>query len=320
MVDGAGMTYAFRLGEELSAESTDAVRAYAVTTAVFDLPELWWEMRAPHIPTAVSDQVVLETRRLLDRASRWFLTNRPQPLAVGAETARFAATVRALRADLPQLLRGRERAGVEMKAAELRDAGVGEECAMRSAALMYGYGLLDVVELTELSERDREPREPREVAALYYGLSEHLGIDVALTSVSALERGDRWHALARLALRDDLYGSLRAITLDALREAPPGTSVEEAIAMWEKANASRLRAGAGRAARGGHGGPARPRDPVGDLPPAAGPRPLTPQLARTRGGEPCTPARMPRLRGWVVWLVSSHRSRCAGPTRTPTGT
>ncbi|GAA1275562.1 NAD-glutamate dehydrogenase [Pseudonocardia aurantiaca] len=240
MVDGAGMTYAFRLGEELSAASTDAVRAYAITTAVFDLPALWWEMRAPHIPTAVSDEVVLDTRRLLDRASRWFLTNRPQPLAVGAETARFAATVRALRADLPQLLRGRERAGVEMKAAELRDAGVGEECAMRSAVLMYGYSLLDVVELTELSERDREPREPREVAELYYGLSEHLGIDVALTSVSALERGDRWHALARLALRDDLYGSLRAITLDALREAPPGTPVEEAISMWEKANASRL--------------------------------------------------------------------------------
>ena len=40
--------------------------------------------------------------------------------------------------------------------------------------------------------------------------------------MSALERGDRWHALARLALRDDLYGSLRAITLDALREAAPG--------------------------------------------------------------------------------------------------
>jgi glutamate dehydrogenase len=78
------------------------------------------------------------------------------------------------------------------------------------------------------------------VAGLYYGLSEHLGIDRALTSVSALERGDRWHALARLGLRDDLYASLRAITLDALREAAPGTPVKDAIGMWEKANASRL--------------------------------------------------------------------------------
>ncbi|WP_433558507.1 NAD-glutamate dehydrogenase [Pseudonocardia xinjiangensis] len=240
MVDGAGMTYAFRLGEELSAGPADAARAYAVTTAVFDLPQLWEDVRDPRIPTAVSDQIVLETRRLLDRVSRWFLTNRPQPLAVGAETARFAATVRELRAELPTLLRGRELATVEKLSAELRSSGVDEGCAMRAGALMYGFGLLDVVELTELSERDREPREPREVAALYYGLSEHLGIDVALTSVSALERGDRWHALARLALRDDLYGSLRAITLDALREAAPGTPVDAAIVQWEKANASRL--------------------------------------------------------------------------------
>jgi glutamate dehydrogenase len=127
-----------------------------------------------------------------------------------------------------------------MRAAELRSAGIASELAMRNAVLIYGYGLLDVVELTELSERDREARKPEEVAALYFGLSEHLGIDSALTSVSALERGDRWHALARLALRDDLYASLRSITLDALREAGPGTSVEKAIALWEKANASRL--------------------------------------------------------------------------------
>jgi glutamate dehydrogenase len=240
MVDGAGMTYAFRLGEELAADATDAVRAYAVATAVFDLPALWAELRDPALSTAVADEIVLESRRLLDRASRWFLTNRPQPLAVGAEHARFAATIRELRGQLSGLLRGRELAVVQERTRELAAAGVGAACALRSGELMYGFGLLDVVELVELSERDREPREPREVAELYYALSEHLGVDLALTSVSALERGDRWHALARLALRDDLYGSLRAITLDALREAAPGTKVDDTIALWERANASRL--------------------------------------------------------------------------------
>ncbi len=240
MVDGAGLSYAFRLGEELSATAPDAVRAYAVTTAVFNLRALWAKLRDPAIPTAVSDAVALETRRLLDRASRWFLTNRPQPLAVGSAVTRFEATVRDLMPVLPELLRGRERQTVLDKAVALREAGVADPWALKAAALVYGYGLLDVVELVELSERDREPREPVEVAALYYGLSEHLGIDLALTSVSALERGDRWHALARLALRDDLYGSLRAITLDALREANPGTPVDDAIGQWEKANASRL--------------------------------------------------------------------------------
>jgi len=240
MVDGGGITYAFRLGEELSAGAADAVRAYTVATVVFDLPALWERMRDPAIPTAVSDAILLESRRVLDRVSRWLLTNRPQPLTVGSALARFSEPIRALMPRLPELLQGRERQTVLEHAEELKEAGVDGEWAMKASAMMYGYSLLDVVDLTEIAERDREPRDPSEVAELYYGLSEHLGVDLALTSVSALERGDRWHALARLALRDDLYGSLRAITLDALREAAPGTPLPEAIGQWEQANASRL--------------------------------------------------------------------------------
>ena len=184
---------------------------------------------------------MLDSRRLLDRASRWFLINRPQPLAVGAETARFASVVQAaagraaVAAARPGAGRGRAGRGRAARA-----GGAGGRARWSRRRSIYGFGLLDVVELTELSELDGEPRDPQEVAALYYGLSEHLGIDLALTSVSALQRGDRWHALARLALRDDLYGSLRAITLDVLRVAGPDTPVESAIAQWEQSNASRL--------------------------------------------------------------------------------
>ena len=216
------------------------MRAFAVATAVYDLPDLWERLASPTIPTAVSDRVVLVSRRLLDRAARWFLTNRPQPLAIGAAVTRFAGPVRALRARLPELLVGRESAEMTENAASLREKGVPAALAGEAASLLEAYGLLDVVELIELADRDKEPRDPFEVAQLYFALSEHLGINPALTAVSGLERGDRWHSLARLALRDDLYGSLRAVTLDALRESPPGTPVDEAIAQWETANSSRL--------------------------------------------------------------------------------
>ncbi|WP_037225264.1 NAD-glutamate dehydrogenase domain-containing protein, partial [Rhodococcus sp. R1101] len=52
--------------------------------------------------------------------------------------------------------------------------------------------------------------------------------------------GDRWHSLARLALRDDLYGSLRSIVLDVLAGAEPGESTEEMIEDWESSNGSKL--------------------------------------------------------------------------------
>ena len=60
---------------------------------------------------------------LLDRASRWLLTNRPQPLAVGSALARFGEPIRALMPRLPELLQGRERQTVLEHAEELQAGG-----------------------------------------------------------------------------------------------------------------------------------------------------------------------------------------------------
>ena len=42
----------------------------------------------------IVDRLTLDTCRLIDRAGRWLLNYRPQPLAVGAEINRFAARSR----------------------------------------------------------------------------------------------------------------------------------------------------------------------------------------------------------------------------------
>ncbi|WP_199430086.1 NAD-glutamate dehydrogenase [Qaidamihabitans albus] len=245
VVDGAGVSFAFRLAEELNATATDAVRAYAVVTNVYGLPSLWESIAELDnvVSTETADRMVLETRRVLDRAARWFLTNRPQPLAVGAEINRFGETVDQLLPKLGEVLRGREAESVRGDVERLRAAGVPDDLADRIALLLFGYGLLDVTEVAELAEQEvglDTERSPVETAELYYAMSDHLGIDNMLTSINALERGNRWHALARLALRDDLYSSLRAITLDAMRQSDPGDGADEKIAKWEQVNSSRL--------------------------------------------------------------------------------
>jgi len=245
VVDGAGVSYAFRLSEEMNATATDAVRAFTVVTRVFDLQSLWREIDLLDnvVPTEVADHMVLETRRLLDRAARWWLSNRPQPLAVGAEINRFTGVVTELLPKVPALLQGAELKAMQERRKKLLAQGVPEQLADRVAPLLDAYGVLDITEVAELAEQEvgiERERSPQETAELYYALSEHLNIDTMLTSVTALERGNRWHALARLALRDDMYLSLRAITLDALRNSDPGDPVTEKIAQWEKANTSRL--------------------------------------------------------------------------------
>src|SRR5581483_6660316 len=133
VVDGGGVSYAFRLAEEMSATATDAVRAYAVANRVFDLSSLWRDIAAldDEVPTTVADDLILETRRTLDRASRWFLSNRPQPLPVGAEISRFAGPVADLSPRMMTLLQGREREIVAGHTEELAGKGVPTALAER---------------------------------------------------------------------------------------------------------------------------------------------------------------------------------------------
>ena len=138
---------------------------------------------------------------------------------------------------------GRAAAGATAETEELVDAGVPRELAERLGALLDTYALLDITEVAELAERDAgisAARSPRESAELYYALSEHLDIEQMLQAVNELERGNRWHSLARLALRDDLYASLREITTDVLRTSDPEDGPDDKVEQWERVNASRV--------------------------------------------------------------------------------
>ncbi|MFD9614820.1 hypothetical protein ACFWWS_36180, partial [Streptomyces sp. NPDC059083] len=95
--------------------------------------------------------------------------------------------------------------------------------------------LLDIVDIAEVAER-----EQREVVALYYHLERQFDFQRLLDAVVRLERSDRWHTLARLAVRDDLYDSLKSLTLDVLRVTAPADTVAEKILFWESLNSSRL--------------------------------------------------------------------------------
>jgi glutamate dehydrogenase len=237
VVDRGGITYAYRLAEELAVSAPDAVRAYSVVAAVFDLRATWQAITnlGGAVPVSVADAMMLTVCRLLDWASRWLLLNRPQPLAVGAEIDRFRPIVQAMAPLVPIWLVGREANEVTAAARRLAQQGVPDELARRVSAGLTSFGLLDVVEVAELAEQDAQ-----QVAQLYYALSAHLHIDRMLGLVSELERGDRWHALARLALRDDLYAAVREITLDALRTGDVGLGPELTIAAWEQNNSARL--------------------------------------------------------------------------------
>ena len=238
VVDTGGVTFAYRVTEDAGVGYVDAVRAFAAADAIFGIGTMWRAIRAAGdagVHVAVTDRMTLDLRRLLDRSARWLLNYRPQPLAVGAEINRFAAKVAELDPGMPRWLRGADQAIVAKETAEFAASGAPRDLAYAVAAGLYRYSLLDVIDIADIADR-----APAEVADTYFALMDHLGTDGLLTAVSGLPRDDRWHALARLAIRDDIYSSLRALCFDVLAVGEPEETGEQKIAEWEQSNPSRV--------------------------------------------------------------------------------
>ncbi|MGV9802385.1 NAD-glutamate dehydrogenase domain-containing protein, partial [Mycobacterium sp. NPDC003449] len=238
LVDTSGISYAYRITEDVGVGPVDAVRSFVATNAIFGIGDVWRRIRAAGdagASTAVTDRMTLDLRRLVDRAGRWLLNYRPQPLAVGAEINRFGAQVAMLTPKMSEWLRGDDKAIVAKESGEFAAQGVPEDLAYTVATGLYKYSLLDVIDIADIVDRD-----PVEVADTYFALMDHFGVDGLLTAISRLGRDDRWHSLARLAIRDDIYGSLRALCFDVLGVGEPEETGEEKIAEWEMTNSSRV--------------------------------------------------------------------------------
>ncbi|MEV6427531.1 NAD-glutamate dehydrogenase [Nocardia sp. NPDC051463] len=235
VVDYGGITYAFRLAEEAGATTDDAVRAFTAAVEIFDLHALWQRIRTTPMATEVRNELELETKRTLDRASRWLLANRPQPIAIGADIARYRDGVRTLTSKAPAWLTGYLADDLIARSHGSVERGAPQDLAEEAFGLIHLFPLLDVIDIADITERDSV-----EVGVLHAALNEHFEIERLLTAVGNLERGDRWRTLARLAVRDDLYDSLRSLTLDVLSATEPDESAAEKIAYWESTNRSRL--------------------------------------------------------------------------------
>jgi glutamate dehydrogenase len=237
MVNRGGITFAFRAAEETGAGPEQIARAFVVCREVFDLQSFVAEVEALDnvVTTATQTALYLEFRRLLDRASRWFLTTRPTNIDVASEIARFRGPVAEFRPRMLELLQGSERKRLERRTKDLEKVGIPADLARRAASLLDVFSLLDVVDLAEELSLPVE-----EVAGVYYYASEKFGIDQMLTKVSRLPREDRWDALARGAMRDDLYAVLDSLTRSVLVASDGGDTPAKRFDYWADANRDAL--------------------------------------------------------------------------------
>ncbi|MGY0007246.1 NAD-glutamate dehydrogenase [Micromonospora sp. I033] len=236
-INRGGITFVFRVVEETAASAADVLRAYVVVREVFGLRELWDAVEAldNKVSPDLQTSVYLDTRRLLDRAVRWLVTNRRSPIDVPGEIARLRDGVARLLPELENLFYGTEREAIAAHIDSLTGKGLPRDLAEQATRLMYSFGLLDIVETAQSTGRDVS-----EVASVYFVLSDRFRVDALLSKISLLPREDRWQTLARMALRYDLYAALAALTAEVLGSTPDSLPPVERVQEWEQANATSI--------------------------------------------------------------------------------
>jgi glutamate dehydrogenase len=229
LVNRAGTTFVFRLRDETGAAAADIARAYTAAREVFELPALWGAIEALDGRVAAETQLemLLRSRVLLERSTRWLLRNSRRPLDIAATVAHFAPGAVALSETLPTLLGAAERERARGDAAGLAAAGVPPSLAEQAAHLEALVPALDIVEIADSVHLD-----PASTASAYFALGARLELHWLRDQIIALPRDTRWDAMARAALRDDVYAEQAALTAEVLRADADGRSPGERVEAW----------------------------------------------------------------------------------------
>jgi glutamate dehydrogenase len=230
LVNGAGMTYWPRLAGETGATAAELVRANFVAREIFGSLELREELASydNKLPAAVQTRMRIEMRTLVERASRWLVSNRRPPIDTEGTVDFFGVTARKVMTELPNLMNGREHEAFEQRRDALMAQSVPEDLAVRVAVLPPAYMLLGIVETAAHDEVD-----PLEVARVHFALGERLGLPLLVSRILGLPREDRWQTMARAALRDDLHAVHAALTSRVLSATTSDAAAPARVADWE---------------------------------------------------------------------------------------
>ncbi len=237
LINTGGISVVFRAIEETGAQPIDVVRAATVSIEVFDIAGIYEQINAldGQVSTDLQCRLQLETRRLLDRSIRWFLQTRGGAVNVAGEIKRLQPIVQRFASVVPTSLLGAEADRLRKLTTNFEQDGAPSGLAQQVASSLDLFALLDISDIATRSGED-----PSTVIPLYFTISERYDMDRTLLRITALPRSDRWNALARQALRSDLYSAIAALTARVVRFTDAALPPLERVLIWERAHAAGL--------------------------------------------------------------------------------
>lgn len=144
--------------------------------------------------------MMLEIRRLIKHVTLWLINNKEQLHNIQILISRYGEDIKLLADDIHHYLSKDELHRIEHRIGEYCNSGIPRRVAQRVVMLKALFASPDI---TWLKERTGAPAKV--LSEIYFRLAESLQITWVRRHIDKLTADSRWHALARNALRDDLY-------------------------------------------------------------------------------------------------------------------
>jgi glutamate dehydrogenase len=229
MVNRMGSTFWTRMQNATGHSPAAIARAYTAAREIFGMRAMWQAIESldNSISCTLQSEMLIETRRLLDRATLWLLRHAHMPLDIAATIERYASHSRPIVERLPRLLKNSERSALKQRERQLIKAGTPKELAAHIAGL---DSLVTVLDLTEVALRTNT--EIMRTTEIYFALSSSLELYWLKKQIHALPRRDLWQRKARNGLLEELHGALRSLTQELLEATTQIKGVERRLDAW----------------------------------------------------------------------------------------
>jgi glutamate dehydrogenase len=165
--------------------------------------------------------MILESGKLVERATLWFVQNRSHPIDVAAAMASAAPAIAALKAALPEVLPPAARERFDATVASYAKDGAPVDLATEAAKLPVLAGATDIVKLAE-----GDAGKIGTAAEVYYAVGDRLSLDWLRASAQAIAASTSWQKQAIAAIVDELFAfqaELAARVLASSQQAPGTT-------------------------------------------------------------------------------------------------
>ena len=229
-VNRTGSVFVHRMCEETGATAGEVVRCFILARDIYRINKTWSAIDAldNHIPSGTQSEMLIDTGRLVVRATLWFLRRRAEKMPIADVLQIFTSGVASIGERLREFLSPQDLSALDAGEARLAAKGVPPALACEIAQLDAMYAVLDIVECAE------ELKRPVELAAeIYFALVGKLDMRWIAGQVGALPADTHWRAMARAAMRDDLANLQRQLTAAVLKHSPSVDDPATLIRSWE---------------------------------------------------------------------------------------